>query len=272
MTAPTPYYSDGTVDLYHGDCRNVLPALAAAGLRADCAIADPPYEETSLGWDRWPTGWLDAVALVTDSMWCFLPLRQFAEPPYRGQEFRAAGWKLSHDIEPTDDTEYDHVTWEKHNGSGFQKDRFRRVHEPASHWYRSRWANVRHEVPRVPAVHKRGGQNFVRQQPAHTGTVAGRGYADDGLRLMRSVIRARNVNGVAIHPTEKPVPLLHPLVQYACRPSGLVVDPTAGSCSTGVAARQLGMRAVLIEADEAMCERAVRERLAVEPLPIGGVS
>ncbi|MDG4791983.1 site-specific DNA-methyltransferase [Micromonospora sp. WMMD1102] len=255
----TPYWSDDMVTLYHGDCRDILPQL---DLRADCAVADPPYEETLLGWDRWPTGWLEAVAAVTDSMWCFLPLRQFAEPPYRGQEFRAAGWKLSHDVEPDWNSQHDHVTWEKHNGSGFVKDRFRRVHEPASHWYRGKWSAVHHEVPRVPAVHRRGGQNFVRQQPAHTGAVAGRGYADDGLRLMRSVLHVRNVNGRAIHPTEKPVPLLEPLIRYGCPPGGLVVDPCAGSCSTGVAARLAGCRSILIEGDEAMCEKAVTHRLS----------
>ena len=94
MSAPQPYFDDGQVRLFVGDCREILPAL---GLAADCVIADPPYESTSLEWDRWPDGWLDAVAAVSRSMWCFLPLRQFAEPPYRGAEFRAAGWKLSHD-------------------------------------------------------------------------------------------------------------------------------------------------------------------------------
>lgn len=51
----TPYYADEQVTLYLGDCREVLPAL---GVTADCIVADPPYGETSLAWDRWPDGWL----------------------------------------------------------------------------------------------------------------------------------------------------------------------------------------------------------------------
>jgi site-specific DNA-methyltransferase (adenine-specific) len=35
----TPYYEDGAVTIYHGDCREVLPALA--GVTA--IVADPPY-------------------------------------------------------------------------------------------------------------------------------------------------------------------------------------------------------------------------------------
>lgn len=33
-----PYYDDGSVTIYHGDCRDVLPAISA-----DCFITDPPY-------------------------------------------------------------------------------------------------------------------------------------------------------------------------------------------------------------------------------------
>jgi site-specific DNA-methyltransferase (adenine-specific) len=35
----TPYYADGLVTIYHGDCRDVLPALASVG----GVITSPPY-------------------------------------------------------------------------------------------------------------------------------------------------------------------------------------------------------------------------------------
>jgi site-specific DNA-methyltransferase (adenine-specific) len=254
---PEPYYADETVTLYRGDCREILPAL---DLRADCILTDPPYESTSLAWDRWPDGWLEVVARVANSMWVFLPLRQFAEPPYRGQEFRAAGWRLSHDVEPDLEFDHDHLTWEKHNGSGFAKDRFKGVHEPVSHWYRGAWGDVYRDTPRVPRT---GPAKSVKNRTStpHTGAISGGVYVDDGTRLARSVIRVRSMHGRAIHHTEKPVQLLDYLIRYACPPSGVVLDPMAGSGSTGEAARLAGRRAVLIEADAEHCAR-IAERFA----------
>ena len=58
MSVPVPYWQDERCSLYVGDCREVLPAL---GVTADLVLADPPYGETSLPWDRWPDGWLEAA-------------------------------------------------------------------------------------------------------------------------------------------------------------------------------------------------------------------
>lgn len=49
------------------------------------------------------------------------------------------------------------------------------------------------------------------------------------------------------HPTVKPVELMRWLVRLTTPPGGVVLDPFAGSGSTGVAAVAEGMRAVLIE-------------------------
>lgn len=46
-----PYYEDDHVTLYHGDCREVLPALPDASV--DSVVTDPPYELGFMGkgWD-----------------------------------------------------------------------------------------------------------------------------------------------------------------------------------------------------------------------------
>jgi site-specific DNA-methyltransferase (adenine-specific) len=261
-----PYYTDDTVTLWHGDMREVI---GDQRLRADLILADPPYGETSLGWDRWPQGWLGAAASASGALWCFGSLRAFTG--HHG-EFASAGWKLSQDVVGHDEdgeAVFGDVTvlWEKQNGTGFHADRFRRVHEWVAHWYTGAWSGVHRQVQTTADAAAK--QVRRKKRPPHMGYTAAAHYvsADGGPRLMRSVIKVRNMHGRAVHPTQKPVGLLDPLLRYGCPPGGVVLDPFAGSGSTAMAARMSGRRAVLIEGDERYCEVAARA-LSQEPLPL----
>lgn len=269
----TPYYADDTVALYLGDCRQLLPEL---GLQADCIVADPPYGETAHGWDAWPDGWPTTAANHSSSMWCFGSQRMFFD---HLDEFRNADWRMSQDVVGRDQDDNPicgevSVVWEKNVGTGRATDRFRRVHEHAIHWYRGAWRDVHHEAQRTAAPATLSDRPLVpgtvvrkRSYSQHTGQYGETTWVDDGTRLMTSVIRAKNGRGLALHPTQKPVPLLEPLIAYACPPGGLVLDPFAGSGSTLDAARQSGRRAVGIEADERYAEAAAR-RLSAQVLSL----
>lgn len=244
------YYADDHVVLYLGDMREVLPAL---DVQADAVVTDPPYGETSLSWDRWPDGWPALIAQHARSMWCFGSMRMFLD---RRDEF--AGWRLSQD-----------VVWEKQAGTGFAADRLRRVHELALHWYRGDWSGVHHAAPREAYHGINKGSLKGRAAIEHTGQIGSHEWTDDGTRMVRSVIRAQNMHQRGgIHPTQKPMAVLAPLIEYAVPAGGLVLDPFAGSASTLLTARQLGRRAVGIEANEEYAERAA-ERLSTPDLFAG---
>lgn len=225
----------------------------------DCVITDPPYGETSLAWDRWPARWPALVRRVlkrTGSMWVFGSTRMFFD---RSAEF--AGWKLAQD-----------VVWEKHNGSGLFADRFRRVHEMALQFYRddSAWADVFKE----PQFTNDATARTVRKKarPAHwIGATGATSYTseDGGPRLMRSVLHVRSEHGTAQHPTQKPYGIVAPLLAYSCPPGGLVLDPFAGSGTTGLCAKVAGQRAILIEVNAEYAETA-RWRIA-DDAPLFGV-
>ncbi len=65
------------------------------------------------------------------------------------------------------------------------------------------------------------------------------------------------------YPTQKPVRLLERIIASSSRPGDLVLDPFAGSGTTGVAAARLGRRWLLVDRNPDAV-RIARARLAAE--------
>lgn len=59
--------------------------------------------------------------------------------------------------------------------------------------------------------------------------------------------------GNRLHPTQKPIEALLPLIEAYSKPGDVVLDPFAGSGTTVVAAKQVGRQAVGIELDWGYC-------------------
>ncbi len=243
-----PYYSDESVTLYLGDWREAIPE----DFKADLIVTDPPYGETSLDWDVWPGGWPALAARHARSMWCFGSMRMFLD-----QRHEFSAWRLSQD-----------VVWRKHAGTGFASDRFKRVHEHALHWYQGDWSDICHNTPTERTHGRLKGRTINRGPTAHYGKQGQVGWVDEGERLLQSVIEHPNMHGRAINETEKPVPVLEPLVFYGCPPGGTILDLFAGSASALMAARNLGRKGVGYEKREAQCEAAAK-RLAQGVLDFG---
>jgi len=72
--------------------------------------------------------------------------------------------------------------------------------------------------------------------------------------------------GNKLHPTQKPVSVLAPLVEAFSAPGGLVLDPFAGSGSTLIAARSLGRPYLGIELDAGYHAAATRRLEPSNPL------
>jgi adenine-specific DNA-methyltransferase len=70
--------------------------------------------------------------------------------------------------------------------------------------------------------------------------------------------------GNFLHPTQKPIRALTPLIRALCPPDGVVLDPFCGSGSTLVAARNTGRRFIGIELDRRYWQTA-SERLRWPP-------
>lgn len=245
--APGVTEPQAAITILQGDCRTDLAAHGPF----DMLLADSPYGDTALLWDQRVDGWEEAARAClkpTGSLWVFGSMRLFLET---GPRMARAGWRYAQDI-----------VWEKHNGSGFHADRFRRVHEHVIQFYRSDspWGDVWNEVQTTnDATAREVGR---KTRPPHMGYIDDSSYTtvDGGPRLMRSVIEARSCHGRSIHPTEKPVRLLEILVRTSCPPGGLVGDMFAGSGACGEACALTGRRYVGTEIDPSTAARA-RDRL-----------
>lgn len=89
-------------------------------------------------------------------------------------------------------------------------------------------------------------------------------YGDAGgpSRFFYTAKASRSDRGATnTHPTVKPTDLMRWVIRLVTPPGGVVLDPFAGSGTTGVAARAEGVRCVLIEREEEYV-RIIRGRLA----------
>lgn len=234
-----PYYSNERVVIYHADCRDIMPLLSAV----DLVVTDPLYGVTSFKWDKRVDGWAEVLPVKREAtLWCFGSFRAFM-----GLSF--PGWRLAQDI-----------IWEKHNGSNFHADRFKRVHELIVQFYQegTPWSSVYKNPIFTMDATKRTLRR--KKRPPHMGYIDEGSYQseDGGPRLQRSVIYMRSCHGHAEHPMQKPVELVKTLLKYSCPPGGVVLDCFMGSGSTLVAANNLGLKSIGIDIKEKDCEIAAK--------------
>ena len=98
------------------------------------------------------------------------------------------------------------------------------------------------------------GMHFAEAEVAWTNFTTGT------TRILNLGIKGTEVFGSASereHPTQKPLSLLHWCIQQAGDVQ-TILDPFAGSGTTGRAAKDMGKRAILIEREERYCEVAAR--------------
>lgn len=261
-----PYYQDDYVTLYHGDCREIVPQLG----RFDMVLTDLPYGTTKCQWDE---------IIPFDVMWKFLIDRVmkntamlfFGSEPF-SSALRASNFKQFR---------YDWI-WSKTNPTGFfnAKKMPLKSHEIISVFYEElpKFNPVMTTVERSDigrtrknSESKKGGKSLWGKCGEKTDYL----YVESGKRYPRSVLNFSNFNGALFgdvsnatrHPTQKPLDLIAYLITTYTIQGDNVLDFTAGSGTTGRAAKDLGRHATLIEREERYCEIAA-SRMAQEVLPL----
>jgi site-specific DNA-methyltransferase (adenine-specific) len=224
----TPYYQDEAVTLYHADCREVVPMLETV----DHVITDPPFGSTTHGNAKSNRGkGFGNVAI------------DFAAFEYADVEAllvalgsRCRRWFIA-------SMEWRHIAQvELCTPEPWEFVRF------------GVWVKT-NPMPQISA--DRPAQGWEGICYLHNGGTKKRW---NGGGTHGNYIGPVLTNG--LHPTGKPEPFIERLVEQHTDEGELILDPFAGSGTTGVVAKRMGRRAILVERDEKYCEVAAR-RLSI---------
>lgn len=233
-----PYYDDGAVTIYHGDCREIV--LGLGGTTVDLIITDPPYGIAyQSGNGSMPSianddGTFDVETVIRDAC----KLLRIHRHLYVFGPCDLTAVTIGATAE---------LVWDKGKpGMGNMALPWGPSHERIAFGV---WA-----PPTYRSQKGDGGMAAKMRQ----GSV---------LRVPKT----NNGRGALLHPTAKPVQLLRLLIEASSTFDELVLDPFMGAGSTLVAAKVEGRRAIGIELEERYCEVAAK-RLGQEVLDFGGAA
>lgn len=228
-----PYYDEGGITIYHGDCRSLLGELP----HSDLVIADPPYgvkERTSRRSagrsSSAPHGKTEAYDLPAvhgdDEPFDPAPLLGFPRLVIFGANHFAGRLPDSSSW----------IVWDKLDG--LVSDRPIGFNDNAD--CELMWTNLG------------GPARLIRHR-------------------WMGIMKASERDERRVHSTQKPVAVMEMLISAFTAPGDLVLEPYMGSGPVLLAARSLGRRAIGIELEERYCEVAA-ERLAQEVFDLGAAA
>ena len=232
------------INLYHGDCIEIMKQLINDGVLVDCIITDLPYGTTPCPWD--------IIIPFEDMLEC---INKIIKPNGAivlfGQEPFSSLLRVSN----IKNYKYDWI-WKKERLTNvFQvKRRPGKVVENISVFYKK-------QPTYNPQKTKHNGplrSNKIGDNAGFSITQTGGGgpkpieYNDDGTRYPLQIIEFNrdSMYEEKYHPTQKPIELLEYLIKTYTNEGEIVLDFTMGSGSTGVACKNLNRKFIGIELNE----------------------
>jgi len=204
--------------------------LSSSGQKFDLVIADPPYNVTDLEWDKRGTDseflldtteWLSTIRDVLADEY---HLFYFCSPRYAA-DIEFVMRELGLDIKSR-------VVWHRRNMSMGSK---------AKEKFVDSWEMIFHCG------------NHHLNFPAE--------WSDAWFDVQQFAVPQSNFEDEKLHPTQKPLGLIERLVEFGSSPGGSVLDPFAGSGTTGDACHGT-RKCVLIESDPEYA-KIIRRRLKI---------
>ncbi len=227
-----PYYSDESVVLYHGDCREVMASMDDRSV--DCVLTDPPYSDKtheSTRTNNTANGRRGNRVLSGSFGFNFVTSERLrADLTEMGRI--TCGWVVA-------SIDYRHA---------FDLDA---AEPPGLRFLRiGVWVKTN---PNPQISGDRPAQGWEAIAYMHRADI--RPAWSGGGRAGNFVLASSQGQG---HPTSKPLPMVGQWVRWFTDPGDLILDPFVGSGTTLRAAKNEGRRAIGVEIDERYCEIAAR--------------
>lgn len=229
-----------SINLYNGDCIEIMNSLIKEGVKVDAIITDIPYGTTSCDWD---------VVIPFDKMWeCIHKISNdntaialFGNEPFSSLLRNSNIKEFKYDI-----------YWQKERPTNVLQVKRRpgKVIEIISLFYKKQPTyNPQMTIYNGP---KRG--NKIKDGKlgllVDSGNRKPNEYIDTGLRYPLQLVQfKRDILTSNLHPTQKPLALMEYLVKTYSNEGDTVLDFTMGSGTTGVACKNLNRNFIGIELD-----------------------
>lgn len=210
---------------------DMLDVLPALHQTFDLVIADPPYGVTHYDWDNLNTkAWLDAIQPCLADEF---HLFWFCSPKYAADIeliFREIGLDIT-----------SRIVWHRRNMAKGSH---------ATYKFIDTWDMILH-VGNKPL-------NFPE------------GWTDAWFDVQIHAVPQSNFTDKKLHPTQKPYSLIRRLVEFGSTKGDFILDPFAGSGTTGAACKEDDRLCILIEQEEGYCG-IIEGRLGIKREgPLGG--
>ncbi len=234
------------IDLYNGDCLEIMDRLIEQGIKVDAIITDPPYGTTACKWDN---------VIPFDEMW--LRLNKLIKPNGAIVLFGSEPFSSALRMSNIKNYRYDWI-WEKTTAGNIALANKQplRYTENISVFYHKQPTYNKQMIPRDELGKKRlqNKNNPIRFTGNNiAGTTKTKDYDinryDEDFKNPKNILLFKITRG-KIHPTQKPVALMEYLIKTYTNENELVLDFAMGSGTTGVACKNLNRNFIGIELDE----------------------
>lgn len=214
------------------------------GIKADAIIMDPPYGLTRSGYDKEMVKVEDVLRFAEDNLRDGGRLISFCDIRLASRyvERLPRGWGL-----------FD-LIWNKTTPTGFLNAKRMPLRDHEIILVMTKPGGLRTYNPQKTTGHPRKVSKASSKDKCKDTNIYGKaGHTDydSTERYPRSVLRFKtDKQKLAIHPSQKPIALMRWIVRSFTDEGNLVIDPTAGSGSTGIACLDENRNCVMIERDK----------------------